>query len=242
MDIVPAYARFLRASQKMHAVWPPVASRIDIGDYGVFHDGAFVRLGNVAADFGFETEAHDAGELELRASSDGVTVRRLQAGVPVSAFGSVDVDARLAIEFENEASFFLRAKALAARQMTYPAVVAGMLSDHRDWRRKWRIVSKVYAGRSVTFLAAARKGTAFRVDGKASVLATLEADWEFSGSLSVQSSNDLSVEIRGKRGPVGVEVFKVGFFGAAVPKSIGNSDGLLLPEADWDKEPEEGFL
>ena len=80
MDINGLFDRALKAALDCRAVWPPVLTPIQLGDYGVMVGDGFRRLGNVA-DFGlsFRTERGPPSRLDL-ASAD-VRVTRFAGGV-----------------------------------------------------------------------------------------------------------------------------------------------------------------
>ena len=148
MSLVSDYASFLRKRQKMHPAWPPLVTAVSVGDYGVFHDGVFVRFGSIRDDFGVEPELKRTPSAALDLQSSGTFVVRLQGGAAVPAYDLLDIDAELQVHFEDEHSFLVKAQTLDATEMASIQTVAGALQKQDRWRRKWKVVSKVFRGRA----------------------------------------------------------------------------------------------
>jgi hypothetical protein len=243
MGLAKEFARFLRKQERMHAVWPPIVTNVRVGDYGLFNEGAFQRLGNIL-EFGVQAATRDGLQSTLKLKSDAVTVVRHEGGAPVDVFHVVDVDARLEIKFEHKSSFFVQSAKLSAIEMDSPNAVAQALAAHPDWRRKFKVVSRVFAGTHVTVLASGEATTDVAITGKAAVLAELEQKWEFTGSLTFALNRELALEVRGKAGPIGVDLFHLGLFGGtvlagakAVPSKVEASEVTAVALTDFDSDP-----
>src|SRR3954470_3762990 len=98
MSLVRDYATFLRKATGWHAVFPPVSSIVAVGDYGVFHEGAFYRLGNIETDFAIDPAPRPAPATRLTLTSTSARMLRFEGGADVNAFTAADVNAKLVIE------------------------------------------------------------------------------------------------------------------------------------------------
>ena len=48
MSLARNAARVIRQQLRAHVAWLPLGNNFDLGDFGVFSGGVFVRLGNIA--------------------------------------------------------------------------------------------------------------------------------------------------------------------------------------------------
>jgi hypothetical protein len=107
MSIARATARILRQQLRAHVAWLPLSNNFDLGDFGVFSGGVFVRLGNIA-NLGVQFDRVRSGESSFAFKSEGTREIRLSAGVAVGAFASGDDDAALRIAFAADESLYIR--------------------------------------------------------------------------------------------------------------------------------------
>jgi len=244
MTLMREYASFLCRSPGWHAVWPPVASIAEVGDYGVFHEGVFVRFGNIRDDFDIDPDPRQTESTSVSLTSASVRMIRQQAGANVNAFTAADVEARLVVELSRGNSFVLRAQRVDGTTMQSMMSVAAALKLIPAWRRSWYVVSTAYVGAPVVLLATKHSDTVVTISGKASQLLQFETQGAFDAGVSLQASHDLALELRGKRGPIAVRVFRLGLFGL-VPKSVDTGPDAVADDAvELDvpaDEPEDAF-
>jgi hypothetical protein len=228
MDINGLFDRSLKAALDCRAVWPPVLTPIQLGDYGVMVDDGFRRLGNVA-DFGlaFRTERGPPSRLDL--TSADVRLTRFAGGAQVPAFqGLGDVSARVSIEFGRGEAFVCKC---ARVERTHIADLGGLArrlhdartADGQAWRPlPWRLVWQLYTGHDVLFLAASNAGTRVELGGSARLLHQLDTASGTAG-LSVQRGTGLGLEIVGDTGPIGFGLARVRLLGGV--KFFSGEDG-----------------
>ena len=83
-------------------------------------------------------------------------------------------------------------------------------------------------------VATQKAKTSVSFKGKAKAL----PPWNRAGArlaASMSSSSTLALEFVGKKGPVGLELFKLGFlFGGPVPKNLSGDTAEISVEDAWD--------
>lgn len=255
MGISDRFAKFLKSELDCRAVWPPVLTPIQLGDYGVTDGASFQKLGNIA-DFGLTLEVEQGRSSSLNLASSGVKQTRLAVGAAVPAFqGLGDVAAKLGIAFARGETFLLKCREIERTQIRNLGALALRLSrvktaDGQAWKHlTWKIVWQLYTGRDVVFIATRSAGTKVEFSGSADALHLLEMG-KMSAGIGVQSSHSLGVEILGETGPVGYALARVKVIGAGV-RFLGtdiedeeadaverlDNDDIDAPTDDTDETP-----
>jgi len=221
MGIGDRFGKFLKNELDCRAVWPPVLTPIQLGDYGVTDGTGFQKLGNIT-DFGLELEVEGGRPSSLNLVSSGVRQTRLAAGAAVPAFqGLGDVAGKLGLEFSRGESFVLKCRRVERTQIRNLGALALRLSRARTadglaWRHlAWKIVWQLYTGCEVVFIATRSAGTRVDFSGSADALHQLEMG-KLSAGVGVQSSHSLGCEILGETGPVGYGLARVKVIGGGV--------------------------
>lgn len=192
----------------VHAAWLPVTNTFAVGDFGVISDGVFVKMGNVATDFGvqFQTQAGQQSSLDFK--SDSVRLFRFAAGASVNAFPDNPIEAKLKIEFGKEKSFFVKAM-LTVTAMESVFDVARRLAVIPQWNEgKFKVVSAAFTGQNCVVLSSTGKNAVIEIDGKADALKKLELG-NLDAGLSFTSKSNLGLEILGQTGVVALRLFQV---------------------------------
>jgi len=244
MGIADRFGKFLKAELDCRAVWPPVLTPIQLGDYGVSDGASFQRLGNIA-DFGLKIEVERGQPSSLDLVTEGMKQVRLAAGAAVPAFqGLGEVAGTLGIEFTRSESFLLKCRCVERTQIGNLGALALRLSraktvDGQAWKHlAWKIVWQLYTGHEVVFLATRGTGTKVDFQGSASALHQLEMG-SVSAGVGVQTNQSLGVQILGDTGPVGYGLARVKIIGAGV-KFFGGD--LEDEERATDAPPVQGEL
>jgi hypothetical protein len=243
MGLASHFASFLRAEQRMHPVWPPLASAVSLGDYGALDDGVFVRLGHIS-EFGIRVPALPSSPIDsFRVKSNGIVITRLQGGVEVPSFQpAAEIDASIQLACQREYSFWVQAADVVAVEMASSNEVARGLSRALGWKDGpfgWLVVKKVYSSTRLMLLATKEAETTIELRGDAKMLLDFEAQIGANLDVAVQANKSMAIELRGKAGPVGLELFRVAWrSGKAVNKrgmaeESPASDSLVLPEDSW---------
>lgn len=192
----------------VHAAWLPVTNTFQVGDFGVISEGIFVRMGNVATDFGVDFQTQAGGEADLNFQSQSVRLFRLVAGATVDALPDSDIEAKLRIEFGKDKSFFVKAK-LNINAMQSIFEVARRLAVHPQWNEgKFKVVGAAYTGQNCVILSSTANNAVIEIDGKADALKKIELG-NVEAGLSFTSKSNLGLEILGQTGVVALRLFQV---------------------------------
>lgn len=215
------FSQFLKTQIDCRAVWPPVVTPIQLGDYGVMVGDNFQKLGHVS-DFGVSLEVERGEATSLNVSSTGVRATRLAAGAPVHGFvGLGQAEARLALEFTASDAFVLKCRRIERTQIRNLGAIGRQLGrararDGQTWRHlPWRIVWQLYTGHDVVCLANRSAGTRVEFSGHAHALQQLEVG-TMTAEVGFQSSHGLALEILGKTGPVGIGLARVKYLHSGI--------------------------
>ena len=255
MSLARKYNVLLKRGLHHYAAWSPVTDDYEVGDFGGFRRGVFVKLGNIR-EFGVPPDARAGSSVATFSfTSSGAVISRTNAGVAVESFGDDDTEAKLSIEFKGQNNLFIRTGEISVMEMPSVDAVAYRLQGKRDpngrkWKLGWRVVRKVYQAKNPTILVSHVRSTSFALTGTAGVLKQLEIG-EASADIAVQSNKAQTLQVIGGTGPIALDLFKVRLSGRAgiisfAPGQQGEDAQPLEPELDddWDDDiddPDELF-
>lgn len=246
MSSARALAKLFRDRFSMHIAWVPAATSIRLGDYGLWRDGIFTPIGNVA-EFGVSLRTEPGREIRLDFVSTVASTTTLAGGARVPALPAADVDAEAQLRFADAESFIVKVARLRSTRITNVAEMSRRLVDAPGWRWTYKVVRELFVGDDVLIVATTEKNTSVTLRGKATALAALQAG-SASAGVSVSADKALGLSIAGQGGPVGLGLFRVRLSGAPVldfgtegpdPDRIVDAQGNLL---DLDDEPTAGDL
>lgn len=256
------FSQFLKTQLDCRAVWPPVLTPVQLGDYGVMVAGNFQKLGHIS-DFGVTLEVERGEGTSLNVMSSDVRMTRLAGSAPVPMFAGLGkAQAKLEVEFASAESFLLKCRAIERAQIRNLGAIGRKLAhartrDGQTWKHMaWRIVWQLYTGRDVVCLANRSAGTTIEFSGEAHALQQLEAG-SMSAGIGFRSDRSLALEILGKTGPVGYGLARVKYIGSGIAffsdsgedgddddavdrlASDDDADALGAADADEHDAPEE---
>jgi hypothetical protein len=255
MSLPKDYNQALHKHANFYAAWFPVTMPFGVGDYGVFQDGVFQKIGhlNDVRDDGFDVQIRTAkGEpVSIDFLSEGVSSVKTVAGAPVADLPSVaDLEAKLTYEFHKKNSFVVKAAEMNVERMDNIRDVADRLAKMRrdgKWSHRYCVVSTTYTGLNCLVLLSSEAGTKVEFEASASALKQLDLG-NFQIKPSVSFSSDKILRSMGKTGVLGLGLFKLTIFRGNL-KLLGPEDPLTAEEQtiqedlgdeikDWDEEPE----
>lgn len=255
MGLPKEYNKALHKHANFYASWFPVTMPFGIGDYGIFQDGVFQKIGHLddLLDDGFDAEISTAkGEpVSIDFLSEGVSSVKTVAGATVGNLPQVaDVEAKLTYEFNKKNSFVVKAGEMNVERMENIREVADKLAQMRrdgNWSHRYCVVSATYTGLNCLVLLSSEAGTKVEFVASASALKQLDlGNVEFKPSVSF--SSDKILRSIGKTGVLGLGLFKLSFILGNL-KLLGPTDPLSAEEQaiqvdlgdeinDWDEDPE----
>lgn len=206
MGTASLFDGILKRELNVHAAWLPITNTFEIGDYGVASDGVLVKMGNIR-EFGVSWNPGSGPLATLNFASDGTRIVRAVGNATVQAFPDQDIDASLTIEFERESSFLVKA-ALTVSQMQDVAAVAEKLSQVRQWKSGYRVVSAIHVGRQCTILSSKGANSKIALSGKANALRQLDLA-SASAGIELSSSERIGLSLVGQTGVVALSLFKL---------------------------------
>jgi hypothetical protein len=232
------FDRILKSELNVHAAWLPVSNTFVLGDYGIVSDGVLVKMGNIGQ-FGVAWQERDGPPARLNYASEGTRTVHAVGGVQTAALPNADLDASLTVEFEYDASFFIKA-ALTVREFQNLQEVAQKLGLLPQWRSRYRVVSAVHIGHGCTILSSKGANSRIELKGKANALRQLDLG-SASAGIDVSASEKIGLEIVGQTGVIGLSLFKLrwligGVRVLAAPSGAAAAAAAIELETDRDKE------
>ena len=237
MSIARVINRTLKREIGHYVAWMPLSDSYAVGDYGAFRGGLFQKLGNVA-EFGVDPRPSSGRDVAFTLASSGVTTLRTVAGAEVPVFPDNPVQAELTLGFSKGDGVFLRASARVEEMTSVDAVAhalsGAMAADGRSWKRRWKVVRKVYTAKDPLLLAAAESNTEFRISATADVLKAVELAGGHGG-LAVTGSRSTAFHLSPGTGPLALDLFSLGWFGGAALETAAAMSHHL--DDAWPEEP-----
>src|SRR5687768_12527659 len=80
------------------AAWIPIVNKYTLGDYGIFADGVFSKLGNITEDFGVTFKEGSGSDASIDFTSEGARVIKLVGDTEVAVIPAGEVNASIQIE------------------------------------------------------------------------------------------------------------------------------------------------
>lgn len=201
------------------AAWIPIVNKYALGDYGIFADGVFDRLGNITDDFGITFKTGSGSEASIDFTSANARVIKFNANAEVPVIPEGAVDARIDIEFQSEKSFLVKSPTITVVTIDNVNAVGNQLKQLKDWDGKWKVVHKVYNAVDAVIVSTIAAGTKLTFTGNANALEQLKLG---SASVNINTSRELGLKINGKNGVIGLGLFMVksGIFGGKKVKIL----------------------
>lgn len=208
MSLPQKFDEALQKAIGARAVWLP-GSPIKVGDIVVRRDDQFFEIGKLADfDVVAEVEPHsDISGLNIRSSTTKQTIFQLDAEVTNVDAIADDIAAKVKYEFKSKDEFVLKTPALTGESIQNMLRIARALSKQADWKHdKYYIVEKVLGASDWSFLGTSEASRSFELSGKGSAI---KAFLTVGASLGLSKTGNLSVEMMGKQGVVGMGLVRV---------------------------------
>ncbi|MCY1142764.1 hypothetical protein OWR29_32620 [Actinoplanes sp. Pm04-4] len=236
MGTARKFNRILHSELDVHAAWVPVTNTFALGDYGVFSDGVFVKMGNIA-EHGITFSTASGAPARLRFRSDGVRVTKFVAGAEVPNIPQVDLEASIRIEFSTADSFYVDAPVLSVESIEDVARVGAALREVEGWRRKYKVVFSTYTGQGCTVISSRKANSTFELSATADVLHLLELG-KANGGITLSGESAAGLEVIGATGVVGLRLFKLRLFTGSTDILRDQEKGDLIEYED-EGDPED---
>jgi hypothetical protein len=227
MAIPNQFNDIIQQHLNVHAAWLPITNNYTLGDYGIFSDGVFMKMGNIQ-EFDVSFTQSDGPDASLDFTSASTTIVKFAAGVEVDVIPSAAIDAKITFKFENEKSFLVKAPVIKVSEIQNVNQVATKLKEVRNWEKKWKVVYQVYHALDPVILSTISAGTAVTFSGDVNAFQSLRVG---SASVDVGTNKELGLKILGKSGIIGLGLFKLKLIGTG-PAFLGMDDSKAPVEIE----------
>lgn len=233
MSIVRKAARVIRQQLAANVAWLPLANSFELGDFGVFSGGVFVRLGNVRG-LGVEFASQRSAGPPFDFRSDGTTEVHLAADVESRLADPLTGAAGLKISFARADSLYLHAAEIQISEIRELLPVAAALRRHPQWRMRYRVVHRVWSAVDGIFITSQQGDADIELRGSLESVRLLDAG-RGGLDLAVHSKRNVGLDLIGHSGPIALGLFRVRIFDGT-PDFIDFSAGPA-PTEDAASEP-----
>lgn len=208
---------------KMHlnvsAAWLPITNNYALGDYGIFSDGVFAKMGNIG-EFNVPFTQADGPDASIDFTSANTTVIKFAAGVEVNVIPNDAIDAKITFKFEDAKSFLVKAPVIKVSSIQNVNQVATQLRDAKNWESKWKVVMEVYHAIDPVIVSTISAGTELTFSGDVDALKYLKVG---NTSVELGTNKELGLKVQGKSGIIGLGLFKLRFLGGR-PKFLNEEE------------------
>jgi hypothetical protein len=194
------------------AAWLPVMNNFGLGDYGIFSDGVFTKMGNIA-EFNIPFEQATGPDASLDFTSADTRVTKFAGGAEVDVIPAGAVDAKITFKFERERSFLIKAPNIRVNEIQNTQQVANRLRDANGWEKKWKVVYQTYLAMDPLVISTISAGTELVLGGNAKALKELKLG---EAGIEIGTTKELGLKIHGKSGVIGLGLFKLKLIGGGV--------------------------
>ncbi|WP_153796935.1 hypothetical protein [Foetidibacter luteolus] len=223
MGIAKDFNNVIESQINVFAAWLPVTNTFKIGDYGIFSDGVFTKMGNIKDEFGIDIKEGKGPDSKIDFSSEGTSVFRFAAGAQVDVIPSGAVDAKVTFKFEREKSFLVKSPVISVDTMENVNEVGKKLIELPDWENRFKVVYQTYFAKDAVVISTVTKDTEINFSGDVTALQQLNVG---STSVEFNSKKELGLSVQGKEGVIGLGLFQIkrGFLGLGKEKPVVLSD------------------
>jgi hypothetical protein len=187
------------------AAWMPIVNKYTLGDYGVFSDGIFSKLGNITEDFQVTFKDGSGSEASIDFTSEGATVVKV-GGNAGTAVGAGEVKASVQIEFKNEKSIMVKSPTITVTTIDNVNEVSKKLIATDKWDGQWKVVYQVYNAIDAVIVSTIEAGTKLDFSGDATAIGQMKLG---SAGVNIDTNKTLGLKINGKNGVIGLGLFRI---------------------------------
>ncbi|MFL5810717.1 MAG: hypothetical protein ACJ749_14435 [Flavisolibacter sp.] len=191
------------------AAWLPITQNYTLGDYGLFSDGVFAKLGNIK-EFDVSFEQSKGPDVKIDYTSSRTRVIKFAAGGEVDVIPAGAVDAKITFKFEDANSFLIKAPVINVTAIGNVQQVASKLKGTKGWKKDWKVVYEVYNAQEAVVMSTKEAGTEVTFSGNASALKELKLG---NAGIEFNTNKKLALDLQGNSGVIGLGLFKLKLIG-----------------------------
>ena len=224
MGIPNQFNDIIKNHLNVFAAWIPIVNKYGLGDYGIFADGVFSKLGNIKDDFQVSFIEGSGAEASIDFTSSASSVKKFNAGAQVDTIPAATVDAKVEVGFQNENSFMVKSPVITVAVIENVNAVAMQLKATGKWDGVWKVVYQVYSAQDAVIVSTVSPNTTLTFGGDVNALEKLRLG---NAGVNISSNKALGLNIQGKSGVIGLGLFmiKTGIFGGSKTKILGEKIG-----------------
>ena len=210
MGLINHFAKELRKHHQLHAVVPPGANRVDLGDILIRKDGIYSPIGNIR-NWGIRIKRETGKGVKLKFQSKGASTTAFQAGVevPLSKLKKA-ANAELELSFNKGKSVFVRTSQMKGTQIGNLLAIGKKIKEMDQWEHgEYFIASTVYHAKGFAVLVSRNKNSKINFSGKGgAVLSFLTLG--LSAGLKRTGSSSAVVDFSSKEtAPIAMKIVRV---------------------------------
>ena len=206
MGVPNQFNDIIQKHLNVFAAWVPIVNKYTLGDYGIFADGVFSKLGNITEDFQVKFKKGSGQEASIDFASEGVSIVKAGANTGVSVAPTGNVKANVQITFSREKSFLIKSPTITVATIENVNEVAKKLKATGQWDGKWKVVHQVYNALDAVIVSTIDAGTKLDFNGDASALGQMKLG---GAGVNIDTNKALGLKINGKSGVIGLGLFKL---------------------------------
>ena len=236
MGLPNQFNDIIQKDLNVHAAWLPITQNYTLGDYGVFSDGVFAKLGNIK-EFNVSFEQSTGPNASIDYTSARTKVIKVAGGAEVDVIPAGAIDAKISFKFEDANSFLIKSPTITVTAIGNVQQVASKLKSTKAWKRDWKVVYEVYTAQDPVVMSTKDAGTEITFSGDATALKELKLG---NAGISFTSNKKLGLDMQGKGGVIGLGLFKLKTIGGGTKFMRGeekpNADEIEYVDASSQKD------
>jgi hypothetical protein len=206
MGVPNQFNDIIQKHLNVFAAWVPIVNKYGLGDYGIFADGVFSKLGNITEDFQVTFKEGSGAEASIDFTSEGASVIKTGANAGVAVAPAGEVKASVEIEFTKEKSFLVKSPVITVVTIENVNEVAKKLSATGKWDGLWKVVHQVYNAQDAVIVSTIEAGTKLNFHGDVAAIGQLKLG---GAGVNIDSNRTLGLKINGKNGVIGLGLFRI---------------------------------
>ena len=206
MGVPNLFNDIIQKHLNVFAAWVPIVNKYGLGDYGIFADGVFSKLGNITEDFDVSFKKGSGEEASIDFASEGVSIVKPGANAGANVAPGVSVKANVQITFSREKSFLIKSPTITVTTIDNVNEVAKKLKATGKWDGQWKVVYQVYKALDAVIVSTIDAGTKLDFNGDATALGQMKLG---SAGVNIDTNKALGLKINGKSGVIGLGLFKL---------------------------------
>ncbi len=215
------------------AAWVPIVNKYTLGDYGIFADGVFSKLGNIKDDFKVTFKEGSGSDASIDFTSEGARVIKLAGDTKVDVIPAGELKASIQIEFANEKSFLVKSPTITVTTIDNVNELTKQLKATGNWDGQWKVVHQVYNAIDAVIVSTIQAGTKLNFSGDATALGQMKLG---SAGVNIDTNRTLGLKINGKNGVIGLGLFKI------KSKIFGGLKVVVLAEKVQEEDQDEAII